>query len=104
MRLQMPRPKIATCLSDSHCCWKSRPNAEKNLIGFAADSEGGREYYTFSYDEKQGFTCTMHEEINGNNMRITRGIYIEDTLYVIQGNIIEAYSLKDFKKVDDIIL
>ena len=54
--------------------------------------------------EKQGFTCTMHEEINGNNMRITRGIYIEDTLYVIQGNIIEAYSLKDFKKVDDIIL
>ncbi|MFR8178663.1 MAG: hypothetical protein ACLU80_00700 [Dorea sp.] len=46
----------------------------------------------------------MHEEINGNNMRITRGIYIEDTLYVIQGNIIEAYSLKDFKKVDDIIL
>ena len=47
---------------------------------------------------------TMHEEINGNNMRITRGIYIEDTLYVIQGNIIEAYSLKDFKKVDDIIL
>ena len=79
-------------------------DAEKNLIGFAADSEGGREYYTFSYDEKQGFTCTMHEEINGNNMRITRGIYIEDTLYVIQGNIIEAYSLKDFKKVDDIIL
>ena len=79
-------------------------DAEKNLIGFAADSEGGREYYTFSYDEKQGFTCTMHEEINGNNMRITRGIYIEDMLYVIQGNIIEAYSLKDFKKVDDIIL
>ena len=29
MHLQMPRPKIATCLSDSHCCWKSRPNAEK---------------------------------------------------------------------------
>ena len=47
---------------------------------------------------------SLHEEINGNNMRITRGIYIEDTLYVIQGNIIEAYSLKDFKKVDDIIL
>ena len=40
----------------------------------------------------------MHEEINGNNMMITRGgIYIEDMLYVIQGNIIEAYSLKDFK-------
>lgn len=79
-------------------------DTEKNLIGFAADSQGGREYYTFSYDEKDGFACTMHEEINGNNMRITRGIYIEDTLYVIQGNIIEAYSLTDYKKVDDIIL
>lgn len=79
-------------------------DTEKNLIGFAADSEGGREYYIFSYDEKDGFTCTMHEEINGNNMRITRGIYIEDTIYVIQGNIIEAYSLNDFKKIDDIIL
>ena len=71
---------------------------------FCCRQRSGREYYTFSYDEKQGFTCTMHEEINGNNMRITRGIYIEDMLYVIQGNIIEAYSLKDFKKVDDIIL
>ena len=79
-------------------------DAEKNLIGFAADSEGGREYYTFSYDEKQGFTCTMHEEINGNNMRITRGVYIEDTLYVVQGNIIEAYSLTNHAKIDDIIL
>lgn len=28
-------------------------DAEKNLIGFAADSEGGREYYTFSYDENK---------------------------------------------------
>ena len=79
-------------------------DTEKNLIGFAADSEGGREYYTFSYDEKQGFTCTMHEEINGNNMRITRGVYIEDTLYVVQGNIIEAYSLTNHAKIDDIIL
>lgn len=79
-------------------------DTEKNLIGFAADSQGGREYYTFSYDDKQGFTCTMHEEINGNNMRVTRGIYIEDTLYVVQGNIIEAYSLTNHEKIDDIIL
>ncbi len=79
-------------------------DVEKNLIGFAADSQGGREYYTFSYDANRGFECTMHEEINGNNMRITRGVYIEDTLYVVQGNIIEAYSLINYKKVDDIIL
>ena len=46
----------------------------------------------------------MEEDINGNGMRIPRGIYIEETLYVIQGNIIEAYSLKDYKKVDDLIL
>ena len=46
----------------------------------------------------------MEEKINGNAMRNSRGLYIEDTLYVVQGNIIEAYSLKDYQKTDDLIL
>lgn len=46
----------------------------------------------------------MEEEINGSGYYGARGIYIDQTLYVIEGNIIEAYSLKDYKKVDDIIL
>ena len=76
----------------------------KNIICFPAYSEGGQNYYIFSYDEENGFVCKLNEEINGYGMGVTRGVYIKDTLYVVQGNIIESYSLKTYKKVDDIIL
>ncbi len=76
----------------------------RNIIGFAGYTEGGQNYYLFAYDKKDGFVCNMEEHINGNAMRSTRGVYIEDVIYVVQGNIIEAYSLEDYKKVDDLIL
>ena len=76
----------------------------RNIICFPAYEEGGQNYYIFSYDEKDGFVCKLNEEINGHGMNVTRGVYIKNTLYVVQGNIIEAYSLKTYKKVDDIIM
>lgn len=76
---------------------------DKNIIGFTGDTDGGQHYYIFGYDPSGGFVCRMDEEINGNSNAI-RGVYIGETLYVVQGNIIEAYSLKDYKKVDDLIL
>lgn len=79
-------------------------DTEKNVIGFSASTEGGEKYFVFSYDEKNGFQCEMSEEVNGNSMWAARGVYIGDTLYVVKGNVIEAYSLKDYKKTDDIIL
>lgn len=79
-------------------------NVGKNIIGFAGSTEGGERYYLFGYDEKEGFTCRMSEEINGRSMRAARGVYIDDTLYVVCGNVIEAYSLKDHKKIEDLIL
>lgn len=77
---------------------------ERNMIGFPANTEGGDRYFLFSYDEKEGFKCNLSEQINGNYGNAARGVYIEDVLYVVRGNIIEGYSLKDYKKVDDIIL
>ena len=77
---------------------------ERNLIGFAGYTQGGRHYYLFSYDDNSGFVCNMDEEINGNGVQGARGVYIEEVLYVVQGNIIEAYSLEDYKKIGDIIL
>ena len=77
---------------------------EKNLIGFSGYAEGGGRYFLFAYEDGKGFVCNLQEDINGNGMRNPRGIYIEETLYVVQGNIIEAYSLKDYQKVDDLIL
>lgn len=77
---------------------------EKDMIGFAASTEGGEKYFLFGYDEKKGFQCKLSEQINGNYNNAARGVYISDILYVVRGNVIESYSLKDFKKVDDIIL
>lgn len=77
---------------------------KRNMIGFSGYTEGGQRYFLFAYDEEKGFICNLEEDINGNKMYNPRGIYIEDTLYVIQGNVIEAYSLKDYQKVDDLIL
>lgn len=79
-------------------------DAGKNIIGFSGNTEGGERYYLFRYDEKAGFTCSMSEEINGRSGRAARGVYIGDTLYIVCGNVIEAYSLKDYKKVEDLIL
>ncbi len=77
---------------------------KKNIIGFSANSGDGESYYVFSYDEKKGFECLMDETVNGNGYQTARGVYIDTTLYVVKGNIIEAYSMEDYKKVDDIIL
>lgn len=77
---------------------------KKNLIGVSGYTNDGICYYLFTYDEKEGFQCKLSEEVNGASAYCPRGIYIEDTLYVINGNIIEAYSLMSYKKTDDIIL
>ena len=77
-------------------------DGEKDLIGFPADSEGGRIYYLFSYDTETGFQRLMEEEVNGGGT--TRGIYIGDRLYVVDGNVIEAYSLENYEKLDGLIL
>lgn len=79
-------------------------DAKKNFIGFSAYAEGGNRYYVFSYDEEKGFQCRLAEEINGSPEHAARGVYIGDTLYVVQGNVIEAYSLKTYEKTGDIIL
>lgn len=79
-------------------------DAGRDIIGFAGYTNGGQNYYIFEYDENKGFICNMEEEINGNASLSARGVYIDDTLYVVQGNIVEAYSLKEYVKVDDIIL
>lgn len=76
---------------------------EKNWIGFPADSQGGQNYYLFTYDENKGFQCKLEEEINGRSGS-SRGIYIGKTLYVVQGNVIEAYSLESYEKTGDLIL
>ena len=77
---------------------------EKNVIGFAADGNNGENYYIFSYDNTNGFKCLMNETVNGNGYQAARGVYVDNTLYVVKGNIIEAYNMADYQKIDDLIL
>lgn len=76
----------------------------RNLIGFSAYEGNNEKYFVYSYNEKNGFECNMKELINGSGNQAARGIYIDNILYVVKGNIIEAYSLEDYTKVDDIII
>lgn len=77
---------------------------DKNIIGFPAYKESSEIYYVFSYDEAGGFTVKMEKVVNGNGMKAARGVYINDILYVVKGNVIEAYSMKDYNKIDDLIM
>lgn len=79
-------------------------DVEKNIIGFPAGGENRQMYYLFNYTEEKGFQCDMKEKIYGSDALSTRGIYIKDRLYVIHGNVLKAYSLKTYKKVDDCLL
>lgn len=74
----------------------------KNVIGFSAYSDEEK-YYVFSYEEA-GFEKQMEEAVNGNGYQTTRGLYIEDILYVVKGNIIESYNMLGYEKIDDIII
>lgn len=78
-------------------------NSDKDIIGFSV--MGSQEiYHIFGFNEKAGFTNKMEQEVNGTSYATTRGVYINDTLYVVKGNIVESYSLNDYKKIADIIL
>ena len=53
---------------------------------------------------RNGFECLMSETVNGNGYQSARGVYVDNTLYVVKGNIIEAYDMADYQKIDDLIL
>lgn len=75
----------------------------KNIIGF--DVSGNTEmYYIFSYDAANGFNLEMREEVNGRSYDGTRGLYINDKVYVVNGNVIESYRMGSYEKVDDLLL
>ena len=78
-------------------------DTEKNLIGFPL-SGSANQYVILSYDKDQGFQVQMQEEVNGNSYLGTRGVYANEKFYVINGNAIEAYRMRDYVKIDDLLL
>lgn len=76
-------------------------DVEKNLFGFVCYGDS-TEYKVFSYDEKDGFKEIFSRELTGYGE--ARGMYAEDTFYLISGNTVESYTLSGFEKIDDIVL
>ncbi|MDD2980118.1 MAG: beta-propeller domain-containing protein [Hespellia sp.] len=77
-------------------------DTEKNLIGFSAYGDA-QHYYIYGYDKDSGFTCLLDRKVNGSYGTL-RGVYSGNTLYIIEGNAIEAFDLETFEKIDDIVL
>ena len=92
------------CIRDSYDYRAALIDTDRNIIGFSAYKGAQEKYYLFSYDPDKGFTCLLEEQVNGSSQRAGRGLYIENVLYVVKGNIIESYGMDDFKKTGDIIL
>ena len=64
----------------------------------------GETYFVYSYNPGTGFTRDMAEDVNGGSWMSPRGVRIGDVLYVVKGNAVESYSLKTFKKIDDLLI
>lgn len=75
-------------------------DAEKNLIAFAAEGDGGAGYYVFQY-KNQDFHLVFKKDL-GNFGYGVRGLYIGSTFYLVQTDGITAYSMKEFKEIGKI--
>lgn len=79
---------------------------KKNVIGFSAytgNYASTLQYLVFSYDAKKGFDCDMELDI-GSTQMTAKGVYIGDVLYVVNGNMIQSFDMKNYEKIGDLVL
>ena len=76
-------------------------DVEKNLFGFAAYGDSMK-YYMFSYDEADGFREVFSRTLSGYGD--IRGLYVNDTFYLVAGNTVQSFTMNGFEKIDDIVL
>ena len=82
---------------------------EKNIFGFTCDNR----YLVFSYDDEKGFTCEFiydfyNDMLNGcsiSGARDTRGLYIDDTLYLVSPDVVNSFDMSDgYRKINQTLL
>ena len=59
-------------------------------------------YVIFTYGEN-GFECIFERELSGYAWN-ARAVYSGSRLYLVAGNTVESYDMKNYKKIDDIVL
>lgn len=81
----------------------------KNIFGFTCDNR----YLIFSYDEEKGFVKEFvydfyNDLINGyssSDVSSTRGLYINDTLYLVCSNVITSFDMEnDYAQIGQIAM
>jgi len=84
---------------------------DKNIIGFVTSTWGsmdmGHSYMVFSYEEGKGFanelTYTFASSDYTVNYENARGIYINDTFYLVTSDEVMAFDIKDgYQKVGEL--
>lgn len=79
-------------------------NTDKNVIAlpvYSGTYTSTQQYMVFSYDD--GFDSRMELDLGSSGM-IPRGVYIGDIIYVVNGNTIQSFDMKDYKKIGDLVL
>lgn len=95
-------------------------DADKNLIGFYGECynrdayEYSRNYLIYSYSTENGFQerfqCNVAEDsiLSSYNDELyfydMRGLYIDDYLYLVNGNRICSYALRDFSRKEGLVV
>lgn len=82
-------------------------DADENLIGFTIESydeQYCKKYVVFSYQEDEGFVkkleYNLYSEVEYGSSGDTRGLYIDDVLYVVEEQRITAFDRKNaFEKL-----
>lgn len=72
---------------------------EKNIFGFTCDNR----YLVFSYDEERGFVKEFlydfyNDMLNGydsSSSNDTRGLYIDNTLYLVRPDVVNAFDMEN---------
>lgn len=75
---------------------------ENSMVGISVDGDT-EQYCIFTYDEADGFTKTFSHDMAMGSYMTTRGIYMEDRLYLVKGNTIQLFDRNGYKKLDDLI-
>lgn len=79
---------------------------KKNVIGFSVytgNYSSSLQYLLFSYNADKGFACDMELDL-GSAQMTAKGVYIGDVFYVVNGNTIQSFDMKTYKKIDDLVL
>lgn len=78
-------------------------DVDRGQVGFFAEDSKAY-YYLFSYDEKDGFSIKMRDQVSQAYGYGARGVSISDTFYVVAQGSMDSFNMGGFEKISQIKL